>query len=274
LSGTVHFTSRATVSRTGTVNALTANLDPTSPTARPLWAAAALSLAAHVALLAALGSVVSTAWRNADLAAVPGSGTPLQAWLVPRTAEPDPEPPPPEPPVEVVPAPPPPPTAQPAPPAPAVPTPMPPGLTQPGSGGADAPRPPPQPPADIGDIAVGATTDLAPFGLGTALRLGALHPIKPGRLPRLARPLSVTYPEWALRDRTNAHVDVLLLLDAKGAVVETVVAPDDPIFAPAVREALAGATFVPAQSADTPMPYWIALEFVFTIDPAKPAAGR
>ena len=106
------------------------------------------------------------------------------------------------------------------------------------------------------------------------MRLAALFPVKPGRLPRLSGTLTVTYPEWALRDRASAHVDALLLLDASGAVVETIVEPDDPIFAPAVREALARAKFLPAHAADTPLPYWIALEFVFAIDPAKPAVGR
>jgi outer membrane biosynthesis protein TonB len=241
--------------------------DPVPLAARPLWTAAALSLLAHAALLAAVGSVVTTAWRGDGAVPPSGSGTPLQAWLVPRAPEPDAPPAPAEPAPEAAPTPPPVAAAPPLPVPP--PTPLPSGLTWPGTSGADAPRPPPPSPADLGDVAVGATTDLAPFGLATKLRLAALYPVKPGRLPRLARPLSVTYPDWALRDRTNAHVDALLLLDAKGAVVETMVAPDDPIFGPAVREALAGAAFVPAQAADTPLPYWIALEFVFTIDPAK-----
>jgi outer membrane biosynthesis protein TonB len=247
-------------------------LDPAPVAARPLWTAAALSLLAHAALLAALGSVVTSAWRTDGTAATPGSGVPLQAWLVPHAPEAETPPAPPEPVPEVVPTPPPVVAAPPLPVPPA--TPVPSGLTWPGDSGTGTPRPQPPAPADLGDVAVGATTDLAPFGLATKLRLAALYPVKPGRLPRLARPLSVTYPDWALRDRASAHVDALLLLDAKGAVVETMVAPDDPIFAPAVREALAGAAFVPAQAADTPLPYWIALEFVFTIDPGKPAAGR
>jgi outer membrane biosynthesis protein TonB len=214
--------------------------------------------------------MVTSAWRSDGAAVAPGSGVPLQAWLVPRAPEPDAPPAPAEPAPEVAPTPPPVAAAPPLPMPP--PTPVPSGLTWPGTSGAGAPRPPPPSPADLGDVAVGATTDLAPFGLTAKLRLAALYPVKPGRLPRLARPLSVTYPDWALRDRTNAHVDALLLLDATGAVVETIVAPDDPIFAPAVREALAGAAFVPAQAADTPLPYWIALEFVFTIDPAKASA--
>ena len=245
---------------------------PLPAAARPLWAAAALSLCAHALLLAVLGSVVTTAWRGGGVDATSGSGVPLQAWLMPRASEPEPPPAPPEPVPEV---PPPPPPVVAAPPVPVPPpTPLPSGLTWPGTTGAGAPRPPPPSPADVGDVAVGATTDLAPFGLATKLRLAALYPVKPGRLPRLARPLSVTYPDWALRDRSSAHVDALLLLDASGTVVETIIAPDDPIFAPAVREALAGAAFVPAKAADTPLPYWIALEFVFTIDPAKPAAAK
>ena len=249
---------------------LATTLGPAPAASRPLWTAAALSLLAHAALLAALGSMVTTAWRSDGAAATPGSGVPLQAWLVPRAAEPEAPPAPPAPVPEVAPPPPPVVAAPPVPLPPA--TPVPSGLTWPGQSGTDAPRPPPPSPADLGDVAVGATTDLARFGLATKLRLAALYPVKPGRLPRLARPLSVTYPDWALRDRANAHVDALLLLDANGAVVETMVAPDDPIFAPAVREALAGAAFVPAKAADTPLPYWIALEFVFTIDPAKASA--
>jgi hypothetical protein len=118
------------------------------------------------------------------------------------------------------------------------------------------------------------TTDVSKFGLATAARLAAQYPVRPGRLPRLSRTLTVTYPERALRDRTSARVDALLLLDAKGAVLETTIKSDDPVFAPAVSDALATATFVPAQAADMSLPYWIALEFVFAIDPAKAAAGR
>jgi hypothetical protein len=155
-----------------------------------------------------------------------------------------------------------------------VPPPIPPGLTQPGAGEASVPRPPPAPPADIGNVAVGMTADISSFGRVTAARLSAQFPVRPGRLPRLARTLTVAYPEQALRNGTSARVGALLLLDAKGAVEETIVDPDDPIFAPAVREALATATFAPAQAADTPLPYWIALEFVFAIDPMKAPTAR
>jgi hypothetical protein len=251
---------------------LAAMAGPAQNATRPLWTAAMLSVAAHALLLAALGSIVSSAWRSTEVAFVPGSGAPLQAWLVPRAAEPEAEPPPPEPPVEKVPAPAPPPAAQTVPLAPAPPAPMPPGLTQPAGGEASVPRSPPPPPADLGNIAVGPTSDLSPFGAATKSRLAALYPVKPGRLPRLKRTLTVVYPDWGLRDGSSAHINALLLLDAQGKVAETIVEPDDPIFAPVVREALTEAEFHPAQAADAPMPYWIALEFVFTIDPLKPAA--
>ncbi len=228
-----------------------------------------LSVAAHALLLAVLGSVVSSAWRGAELALAPGSGTPLQAWLVLRAMEPEAEPLPPEPPVEEMPAPAPPPTEQPVPLAPVLPAPLPPGLTQPGGGEASVPRLPPPPPADLGNVAVGPTADLSPFGAATKLRLAALYPVTPGRLPRLKRTLTVVYPDLALRDGSSAKVAALLLLDAQGKALETIVEPDDPIFAPLIREVLTDAEFHPAQAADTPLPYWIALEFVFTIDPAK-----
>lgn len=258
------------VSRPAIVNAPTTTLaDP--PAATPLWAAAALSIALHAALLAALGNVLTSAWRTGEFTASPGSGVPLQAVLAPRAADAAIDEPPPEVPPDVTPPASPPPTVvATAPPA----SPLPPGLTRPGTGNASPPRRPPPPPADVGDIAVGATLDISGFGTAIATRLAQQFPVKPGRLPRLHRTLTVNYPEWALRDRTSAHVDALLLLDAKGNVTETLLEPDDPIFGPAVRDALAGAVFLPAQAADTTLPYWIALEFVFAIEPVRPPSTK
>ncbi len=253
------------VSRPAIVNAPTTTLaEP--PAATPLWAAAALSIALHAALLAALGNVVTSAWRTTEPNASPGSDAPLQAVLAPRTADVAIDEQPPEMPADVTPPASPPPSVAPT--SPSAP-PLPPGLTPPGTGNASPPRRPPPPPTDVGNIAVGATMDISGFGTAIATRLAQQFPVKPGRLPRLHRTLTVIYPEWALRDRTSAHVDALLLLDAKGNVMETMLAPDDPIFGPAVREALAGAVFLPAQAADTTLPYWIALEFVFAIEPRK-----
>ena len=265
------------------MNASTTTLAaPPPPT--PLWAAGLLSLVLHAALLATLGSVLTSAWRGANFTTFSGSGTPLQAVLAPPAPAVESEPPPApqveiatpapaSPPVAPAPAAPPPvPPAPAAPPAvaPAVP---PPGLTQPGTSQVDAPRRPAPLPTDSGDIAVGPTADLSGFGPVTAARLALQFPVRPGRLPRLARTLTVVYPESALRERASTQVGALLLLDAKGSVVETVIEPDDPVFAPAVREALGSAVFLPAQAADAPLPYWIALEFVFAVDPVKPNAA-
>ena len=247
------------------------NASTTTPAERPatppLWIAAVLSLVVHAALLATLGSVLTSAWRDSESTADSGSGAPLQATLSPRISEAIPETPSPEPPVEV---------AAPLPPPPTLPSapPLPPGLGQTGTGNAGVLRPPLPPPTDVGDVAVGATTDISGFGPAIAARLAQQFPVKPGRLPRLHRTLTITYPEWALRDRRSAHVDALLLLDAKGNVMETMLEPDDPIFGPAVREALASAVFLPAQAADTALPYWIALEFVFAIEPVRPPPTR
>jgi hypothetical protein len=247
------------------MNLSTATLDLRRDPA-PLWTAAVLSLLLHTALLAALGSALTSAWRGGDFTVAPGSGVPLQATLAPRVADAVSEPPPLEPALEVAPA-------APPPAAPLAPV-APPGLTQPGAGNAGVPRRPPPPPADVGDIAVGATTHLAAFGPAIAARLAQQFPVTPGRLPRLLRSLTVVYPEWALRDRRSARIEVLLLLDEKGTVLETVLEPNDPVFGPAVRDALAGAVFLPAKAADTALPYWIALEFVFAIDPVKPTAAK
>lgn len=267
------------------MNASTTTLGAPSPPT-PLWAAGLLSLILHAALLATLGSVLTSAWRSADFTAFSGSGTPLQAVLAPPAPPAESEPPPApqaeiatpapaSPPVAPAPAPAAPAAPAPVPPAPAAPpavapAPPPPGLTQPGTGQVDAPRRPAPLPTDSGDVAVGPAADPSGFGPVTAARLALQFPVRPGRLPRLARTLTVVYPEAALRERASTQVAALLLLDAKGTVVETVIEPDDPVFAPAVREALASAVFLPAQAADAPVPYWIALEFVFAVDPIKP----
>ena len=61
---------------------------------------------------------------------------------------------------------------------------------------------------------------------------------------------------------------MLLLLDATGRVVDTTLFPDESLFGPAIVDALNGARFAPAEADAKPMPYWMILEFVFSMRPA------
>ena len=126
---------------------------------------------------------------------------------------------------------------------------------------ADAPLP-------LGDTAVGAITDSERLGHAQALRLAQRFPRNADKPPRLLEPLRVPYPPRAARAHADAHIGVLLLLDATGQVVDTTLFPDEPLFGPTILEALNGARFAPAEADAKAIPYWIILEFNFRTRPA------
>jgi protein TonB len=126
----------------------------------------------------------------------------------------------------------------------------------------DAPIPP-------GDVAVGAADTPAALGTTQALRLAQRFPKEVDTRPRLQDPLVVTYPARAARAHREARVSALLVIDADGTVLETTLLPDDPLFGPTVRDALASAKFRAAEAEGRPVPYWMVLEFVFTMRPVR-----
>jgi Gram-negative bacterial TonB protein C-terminal len=129
---------------------------------------------------------------------------------------------------------------------------------------ADAPPPP-------GDVSVGAIIDSERLGHAQALRLAQRFPRTAAKPPRLREPLIAPYPPRAARAHAEARIAVLLLLDATGRVVDTTLFPDESLFGPAIVDALNGARFAPAEADAKPMPYWMILEFVFSMRPvAKP----
>ncbi|TMH09092.1 MAG: hypothetical protein E6H67_00065 [Betaproteobacteria bacterium] len=129
---------------------------------------------------------------------------------------------------------------------------------------ADAPPPP-------GDVSVGAIIDSERLGHAQALRLAQRFPRTAAKPPRLREPLIVPYPPRAARAHAEARIAVLLLLDATGRVVDTTLFPDESLFGPAIVDALNGARLAPAEADAKPMPYWMILEFVFSMRPvAKP----
>ncbi len=128
----------------------------------------------------------------------------------------------------------------------------------------DSPPPP-------GDVSVGAVTDSERLGHAQALRLAQRFPVATAKPPRLREPLTTAYPPRAARAHAEARIAALLLLDATGRIVDTTLFPDEPLFGPAIVDALKGARFAPAEADAQPMPYWVILEFVFSMrEAAKP----
>jgi len=127
--------------------------------------------------------------------------------------------------------------------------------------GADV-QPPP------GDTSVGAIADSERLGHAQAMRLAQRFPRTAAKPPRLLDPLIVPYPPRAARAHADAHIGVLLLLDATGQVVDTTLFPDEPLFGPTILSSLKGARFSPAEVDAKAIPYWIILEFNFRTRPA------
>lgn len=129
----------------------------------------------------------------------------------------------------------------------------------------------PIPPADV---AVGTAATTAALGTTQALRLAQRFPQQVDAKPRLQDPLIVPYPVRAARAHREARVSALLVIDADGNVLETTLLPDDQLFGPTVRDALAGAKFKAAQVESRPVANWTILEFVFTMRPVRAPRQR
>lgn len=128
----------------------------------------------------------------------------------------------------------------------------------------DAPTPP-------GDVAIGAAESAEPMGRTQSLRLAQRFPQRIAKPPRLKAPLIVPYPVRAARSWRDARIAALLVIDANGKILETTLSPEDPLFAPTVREALDKAEFLPAEADGVAVSYWVIMEFVFTMRRARPA---
>jgi Gram-negative bacterial TonB protein C-terminal len=126
-------------------------------------------------------------------------------------------------------------------------------------------------PIPPGDVAIGAAESPEALGTTQALRLAQRFPQKVALKPRLQKPLVVLYPPRAARAFREARVSALLVIDDDGKVLETTLLPDEPLFGPTVRDALASAKFLAAEAESRPVAYWVVLEFVFTMRPTHAA---
>ncbi len=122
----------------------------------------------------------------------------------------------------------------------------------------DAPAPP-------GDIAVGVGNNPDALGRTSALRLAQRFPQRISTSARLKAPLVIAYPPRAARAWREARIAALLVVDIDGKILETTLTPEDPLFAPTVRDALDGAVLLPAEVDGVAVRYWVVLEFIFTM---------
>jgi len=93
------------------------------------------------------------------------------------------------------------------------------------------------------------------------------------RIPELRVPLLVLYPREALDERRNARLTAALAITENGEISEKTIIPDDPVFGPAIIEALKDARFNPAEIDGRAVAYWAVIEFVFSVGQATPPKG-
>lgn len=127
------------------------------------------------------------------------------------------------------------------------------------------------PPNINGSVAVGPLGNPERVSTATAARLAQRFPVRAARPPTPKGAVITGYPLEAARSHISARIAAILTINPAGKVVaaETRLVPDDPMFHAAVLAAIDGAEFAPAELDGDPMPYWLILEFVFSIDPAS-----
>ena len=119
----------------------------------------------------------------------------------------------------------------------------------------------------------GMLLDAAKVGPRYAAALRQHFPDPPSRRPVLKSPPVLAYPRAAIETRTQARISAILTIDERGEIVEKSIVPFDPVFGPAVSEALEDTHFIPAETDGNPVRYWAILEFEFWIDGARTDVG-
>ena len=226
-------------------------------TERRLWVAIGISIVVHALIIAALRGALP---RTYSFEGGAGNLPVLQAYIVgaPLPSEPD-QPQPPEPaataidPDLVVP-----PKTEPlestfghTPPAAAA-------LAGGKPSGAAAGAP------DI-NVSVGTIADPAQLGPDFIAQLAQRFPNPAQKVPVLLGAPVVDYPRAAVEKGMEGRFAAIASIDALGKVADAKLVIEDPIFGPALLEALKRMEFSPAQDGGNPIPYWAIVEFVFTL---------
>jgi outer membrane biosynthesis protein TonB len=122
-------------------------------------------------------------------------------------------------------------------------------------------------------VSGGMLLDPAKLGARYAAALRQHFPDPPSRRPQLKSPPVLAYPRAAIETRTQARITAILTIDERGEIIEKSIVPYDPVFGPAVSEALEDTNFLPAETDGTTVRYWAILEFEFWIDGARAEVG-
>jgi hypothetical protein len=115
--------------------------------------------------------------------------------------------------------------------------------------------------------------DASKLGASYAEALARQFPDRVQREPQLRSPLVVLYPRAGIDKRMSARIAAQLTINENGEIVERRLIPDEPVFGPAVAEALAGVRFSPAEIEGKAVPYYVIIEFAFAINPRRRGAS-
>jgi len=120
-------------------------------------------------------------------------------------------------------------------------------------------------------ITVGTIDDPARLGPEFTALLAARFPKPAEKAPKLAGTPPIAYPAAALEVGAERRVVAVLTLRADGSIERSELTREDPMFGPAVLDALTQTRFAPAEVAGKGVPYWAIVEFVFLLSRPPPA---
>ena len=114
-------------------------------------------------------------------------------------------------------------------------------------------------------IAIGTLNDPSRLGPVLAGQIVRRFPEPVAKLPMLLGSPIVAYPQAALAAGAERRVTALVTLRADGSIEDKQIVGNDPLFGPAVLDALKDVRFAPAEIDGNPVPYWTIVEVVFSI---------
>ncbi len=123
-------------------------------------------------------------------------------------------------------------------------------------------------------IGVGTIDDPAKVGFDFVARLATRFPDRVSKAPTLVGTPVMTYPQAALESGAQRRVAAIVTVLPDGTIRDPQLVRDDPLFGPAVLEALKSVRFSPAEIDGNPVPYWAIVEFVFLIGHPRPAISQ
>ena len=132
----------------------------------------------------------------------------------------------------------------------------------------------PGPASPEASVAVGTIADPGKLGQDYAAQLAQRFPNPVQVVPMLLGAPVVAYPRAALESGIEGRFAAVVMVDDRGKATDTRLVVEDPLFGPAVLDALKRAEFAPAQYDGNPVPYWAIVQFTFSIGrPTAPSVA-